>query len=99
MKKIVLKKVAIPDNPQYKTPTWEEFRNGYDTLPLDYEIEGTLLFPIELGKSMQVLRTKKNGKKSDGFLTTSTVVDIANLNGEKLIKTQNSIYLLKFAGT
>lgn len=59
------------------------------SLPVEYEIEGELSAPIEVGKSVLVFRDKRNGKKANGIFQTSEVLEVA-LNG---FRTRNSVYV------
>lgn len=59
------------------------------SIPVDYSIEGELLNePIEVGKIVNVLRTKRNGVEELGKFTTSPVVSFT----DNTIRTKNSIY-------
>ena len=62
------------------------------SIPIEYNVEGYLLFEIEVGKNVFVDRIKRNGEEVRGLLTTSRVTEV----GEKYFKTQNSLYSYKF---
>jgi hypothetical protein len=55
-------------------------------------LEGVLSYDIEVGKSVVVGRTKRNGVEAYGVFSTSTVTEV----GDKYFKTRNSLYLYKF---
>jgi hypothetical protein len=68
---------------------------NYNSLPVDYEIEGTLAAPLEVGSPARFDRTKRNGVECAGFMTTSILRVIEDLpNGGKKLSTLNSIYLM-----
>jgi hypothetical protein len=58
------------------------------SLPIEYTIEGELVDPIQIGKCVNVLRTKRNGVVVIGYFNTSQVTEIT----ENTFKTQNSVY-------
>lgn len=59
------------------------------SLPVEYEIEGELAAPIEVGKSVLVFRDKRNGKKADGIFQSTTVLEVSPQG----FRTRNSIYV------
>ena len=66
--------------------------NGESSVPIEYNVEGYLLYEIEVGKNVFVDRIKRNGEEVRGLLTTSRVTEV----GDKYFKTQNSVYSYKF---
>lgn len=64
---------------------------GY-SIPMEYTVEGQLLAPIEIGKGVSVLRTKRNGVEMTGFFGTSPVTEIT----KDTFKTQNSVYKYEY---
>ena len=62
------------------------------SIPIEYNVEGYLLYEIEVGKNVFVDRIKRNGEEVRGLLTTSRVTEV----GDKYFKTQNSVYSYKF---
>ena len=62
------------------------------SIPVEYNLEGSLIYDIELGKNVIVERTKRNGEEVCGMFTTSRVTEV----GDKYFKTQNSVYSYKF---
>ncbi len=66
--------------------------NGESSIPIEYNVEGYLLYEIEVGKNVFVDRIKRNGEEVRGLLTTSRVTEV----GDKYFKTQNSVYSYKF---
>ena len=61
------------------------------SIPVEYNLEGSLIYDIEVGKNVIVERTKRNGVEVRGVFTTSRVTDV----GDKYFKTQNSVYSYK----
>jgi hypothetical protein len=62
------------------------------SIPIEYNLEGTIAFPIKVGESVVVGRTKRNGVEAYGVFSTSRVTEV----GDNYFKTQNSVYLYKF---
>ena len=62
------------------------------SIPIEYNLEGYLVFEIEVGKNVFVDRTKRNGVEVRGMFTTSRVTEV----GDNYFKTQNSVYSYKF---
>jgi hypothetical protein len=59
------------------------------SLPVEYEIEGELSAPIEVGKSVLVFRDRRNGKPVDGIFQTTTVLEVS----PEGFRTRNSVYV------
>jgi hypothetical protein len=70
----------------------ESNNNGESSIPIEYNVEGYLLYEIQVGKKVFIDRTKRNGVEVRGLLTTSRVTEV----GDKYFKTQNSVYSYKF---
>ena len=66
--------------------------DNYSSIPIEYNLEGILPFPIQVGKSVTVQRTKRNGVEAYGVFSTSRVTEVGN----NYFKTQNSVYSYKF---
>jgi len=62
------------------------------SIPVEYNLEGSLIYDIEVGKNVIVDRTKRNGEEVCGLFTTSRVTEI----GDNYFKTRNSVYSYKF---
>ena len=65
--------------------------NNY-SVPVEYNLEGSLIYDIEVGKNVIVKRIKRNGVEVRGLFTTSRVTEV----GVTYFKTQNSVYSYKF---
>ena len=63
------------------------------SIPIQYNLEGSLIYDIEVGKSVIVERTKRNGVEVCGVFSTSRVTEV----GVNYFKTQNSVYSYKCA--
>ena len=96
MKKIYIEKLAeVPGG--LPARSMEEHIDGQyqgdsHSIPVEYNLEGILSFPIEVGESVIVQRTKRNGVEAYGMFSTSRVTEV----GDKYFKTRNSLYLYKF---
>jgi hypothetical protein len=66
--------------------------DSYSSIPVEYNLEGILSFPIQVGESVVVQRTKRNGVEAYGIFSTSRVTEVGN----NYFKTQNSVYSYKF---
>ena len=66
--------------------------DNYSSIPIEYNLEGYLLYEIEVGKNVFIDRTKRNGEEVRGLLTTSRVTEV----GDNYFKTQNSVYKYSF---
>ena len=64
----------------------------YSSIPIEYNVEGYLLYDIEVGKNVFIDRIKRNGVEVRGVFTTSRVTEV----GDNYFKTQNSVYSYKF---
>ena len=62
------------------------------SIPVEYNLEGSLIYDIEVGKNVIVERTKRNGEEVCGMFTTSRVTEVGN----NYFKTRNSVYSYKF---
>ena len=62
------------------------------SIPVEYNLEGSLIYDIEVGKNVIVERIKRNGVEVRGLFTTSRVTEVGN----NYFKTQNSLYSYKF---
>lgn len=62
------------------------------SIPIEYEIEGTLLTPIEIGNGVNVLRTKRNGVVAHGLFQTTNVTELTDTT----FKTKNSVYMYHY---
>ena len=88
-----LVKLSACNKPVSPPSSWEAWKFGElneGSLPVDYELQGTLMEPIVIGKCMLVLRTHRNGVSSDGIFQSSPVREFKN--GAAI--TLNSIYLI-----
>ena len=62
------------------------------SIPVEYNLEGSLIYDIEVGKNVIVERIKRNGVEVRGLFTTSRVTEVGN----NYFKTKNSLYSYKF---
>lgn len=93
--KIKISKVAevrtgLPANPK-GAHVDGQLQNENFSLPLEYTVEGTLLAEIAVGKSVHVLREKRNGVEALGEFVTSPVTEVTKTQ----FKTRNSVYNYK----
>ena len=96
MKNIYIEKLAevpggLPAIKMEEHIAGESQGNNY-SIPVEYNLEGSLIYEIEVGKNVIVERTKRNGEEVCGMFTTSRVTEVGN----NYFKTQNSVYSYKF---
>ena len=97
MKKIYIEKLAevpggLPARSMDEHIMGKPNYDNYSSIPIEYNLEGVLSYDIEVGKSVVVGRTKRNGVEAYGVFSTSTITEVGN----NYFKTRNSIYLYKF---
>lgn len=94
MKYVKITKIKAVDSPLCPTPPMCEHIAGQPnvgtSLPIEYWVTGHLIDDVEVGKSVVVTRDCRNGVKTSGLFTTSTVTEITDSG----FKTLNSEYLL-----
>ncbi len=69
-----------------------QYQGDSHSIPVEYNLEGILSFPIQVGEGVVVQRTKRNGVEAYGVFSTSRVTEVGN----NYFKTQNSVYSYKF---
>ena len=69
-----------------------QYQGDSHSIPIEYNLEGVLSYDIEVGKSVVVGRTKRNGVEAYGVFSTSRVTEVGN----NYFKTMNSVYSYKF---
>lgn len=64
--------------------------NGVEnkSIPIDYWLTGELMYPLIVGRPVEVLRDSRNGVACPGIFMTSPVVEVTPTT----FQTQNSIY-------
>ena len=97
MKKIYIEKLAevpggLPARSMDEHIMGKPNYDNYSSIPIEYNLEGVLSYDIEVGKSVVVGRTKRNGIEAYGVFSTSRVTEVGN----NYFKTQNSVYSYKF---
>jgi hypothetical protein len=96
MKKIYIEKLAevpggLPARSMDEHIMGKPNYDNYSSIPIEYNLEGVLSYDIEVGKSVVVGRTKRNGVEAYGVFSTSTVTEVGN----NYFKTRNSVYSYK----
>jgi len=69
-----------------------QYQGNSHSIPVEYNLEGILSFPIQVGEGVVVQRTKRNGVEAYGIFSTSRVTEVGN----NYFKTLNSVYSYKF---
>jgi hypothetical protein len=69
-----------------------QYQGDSHSIPVEYNLEGELIYDIEVGKPVVVGRTKRNGVEAYGVFNTSRVTEVGN----NYFKTKNSVYSYKF---
>jgi hypothetical protein len=86
-------KLAAVDDPQHQTCSWDKWKPGQQndgSPPVDYELRGHLIAPLEIGKPIIVARTHRNGVQVLGTFVSTPVREFKN--GAAI--TMNSIYFI-----
>ena len=86
-------KLAAVDDPQHQTCSWDKWKPGQQNEgapPVDYELRGFLIEPLEIGKPIIVARTHRNGVQVMGTFVSTPVREFKN--GAAI--TMNSIYFI-----
>jgi hypothetical protein len=86
-------KLAVCDDAQQQTCSWDEWKAGElndGSPPVDYELRGQLIEPLEIGKPIIVARTHRNGVQVLGTFVSSPVRECKS--GAAI--TMNSIYFI-----
>ena len=86
-------KLAPCEDPQSQTLSWKNWNVGQvntGSPPVDYELRGLLIKPLEIGKPILVARTHRNNIKVLGAFLSTPVREFKN--GAAI--TQNSIYFI-----
>jgi len=97
MKKIYIEKLAevpggLPARSMDEHIMGKPNYDNYSSIPIEYNLEGILSFPIQVGEGVVVQRTKRNGVEAYGIFSTSRVTEVGN----NYFKTLNSVYSYKF---
>lgn len=94
-KNVRVKKLAQVENFRYPTPKMDNYifgqYNGAVSLPVEYEVIGTLCCTPKIDFPIIIERKIRNGIKVDGFFSSSIVKKIE----ENKFYTCNSIYIIE----
>lgn len=94
--KVKLKKISEAEMPRYKSANWDEYKVGIDngdvSLPVDYELTGTMLREPAIGQSVTIQRDTRNGVECGGIFCCSVVKGINKVGDILFLETQNSVY-------
>ena len=86
-------KLAAVEDAQYQTCSWQNWKAGElndGSPPVDYELRGHLIEPLEIGKPIIVARTHRNGVQVLGTFVSTPVREFKS--GAAI--TMNSIYFI-----
>lgn len=93
---IQIEKIKAAEDPDFRTPDESEYTPGETnpgmSLPVEYTVEGILIFDIALDHSVTIERHTRNGVDTLGFMVTSPVTDIDQKENHTLVTTRNSVY-------
>ena len=96
--KVILEKLTVSDNPKVETSKIEDYIPGQDngavSVPTGFWVQGTLISDVEVGKSVSIFRTTRNGINTYGYTITSPVISLRSDGLEAVIETENSVYKL-----
>lgn len=97
-KTVLIHKIAAAEAPHLPTPSASEYvpgeYNGAVSVPVDYEVMGSLANDIVIGDGAVMYRTHRNGIRAFGIWQTSPITEINSRPNFVEFKTQNSIYHL-----
>lgn len=98
--RVRVKKIGQSKDPDCPTPDFDKYICGVDngdvSLPIEYELTGSLVFDVREGYSMQVARDSRNGEKVLGSFSSSIVKKIRQKSETSyLVETANSQYLVE----
>lgn len=93
---VIVKKLKHNKDAETKAGSWESFNPGQENetgLPVEYWAGGKLLFDIEEGKLLLMIRDVRNGEKVGGVFNTSQIqkIDVQS-ESHWIIHTRNSVY-------
>ena len=93
-------KIGVASEPRHETAKTEEYVCGSDTNTkspfMGYNVEGELLFPVEIGSGIRMMREFRNGVKIDGVFISSIIKDIYDRDETGFtVETDNSIYRIE----
>ena len=95
-KYVRLTKISAVADPEFPTPSFEEYEagklNNNLSIPNDYWLEGWLIKEPVLGSYIVVAREVRNGVKFGGIFQSSMITQVTD-DG---FKTLNSIYKLQY---
>lgn len=64
-------------------------------MPVEYTVKGEFIMPMEVGGTIFLNRSERNGIKAPGHFMSSVITDIREAKGVKVVQTRNSIYLVE----
>ena len=100
--KVRVTKIAIVENPIYRTAEpgeWQEGRYNPDIVPpIQYTNEGIIFSPPEKDKPFKMFRTKRGNVEADGYFATSIITFIEETEEGYLLYTENSVYKMEYLG-
>jgi hypothetical protein len=86
-------KLAVSEDALFQTCSWEDWKPGQlnaGSPPVDYELWGRLIRPLQIGKPILLARTQRNHVKGEGIFVSTPVREFKN--GAAI--TRNSIYFI-----
>jgi hypothetical protein len=100
---VSLKKIGVVADAPFPTPDKEDYVPGIDngdvTIPVEYEITGTLATSgLKVGQRLLINRRSRNGIAADGSLWTSPVKEIRLADNGVFFDTMNSVYYMEKIG-
>ena len=97
-KTVLIHKIAAVDSPRLPTPDASDYipgeYNGAVSVPVDYEVMGSLASDIAIGSGVVMYRTHRNGVRAFGIWQTSSVQQIQDCGEYTELRTGNSVYRL-----
>lgn len=97
---VIVTKLSTCKNPVTEPSSWDDWNytgNNSLSLPVDYEMQGYLLYPVKIGGRIHLYRTQRNGFDSQGYFYSSPICSVQE--NDSLVETFNSIYRVVPANT
>jgi len=91
-------KVSASKSPVIESATIDRYLVGAEntkSLPVDYEMKGFLLAPIQVDDRIVLLRVQRNGVNAVGIFNSTTICDVCD---DSTVETFNSIYQITRVG-
>lgn len=97
-KLVKLEKIEVVKDPQTDTADWSDYNFGSEnegkSPPVEYTLEGKLLFDVKKFQSVNIFRTKRNDVVCGGLMRTTPLTNVIKKDDHFILTTLNSVYKL-----